>query len=220
MHYEEKEGALVVDSDFNLMNIFTSKVNGKTLEQQMINIWRIAQSFTSSYHQCFFRYPPRLSLSGTPLNESLVSLHQILPKFQKENGVEKTQCIVLTDGEAHQLPHNTLVKRHWEDDMFMGRNNSHGDRCFLRDRKLGRTYKLGWGYHEFTDALIRNLKDKFPSTNFIGIRVLASRDAKSFMRLYYHNAHYGYDKSKEYDTIRSEERRVGKECRSRWSPYH
>ena len=24
----------------------------------------------------------------------------------------------------------------------------------------------------------------------------------------------------EYDKIRSEERRVGKECRSRWSPYH
>src|SRR2546422_10863196 len=23
-----------------------------------------------------------------------------------------------------------------------------------------------------------------------------------------------------YDTMRSEERRVGKECRSRWSPYH
>ena len=24
----------------------------------------------------------------------------------------------------------------------------------------------------------------------------------------------------DYDDIRSEERRVGKECRSRWSPYH
>ena len=24
----------------------------------------------------------------------------------------------------------------------------------------------------------------------------------------------------QYDIIRSEERRVGKECRSRWSPYH
>jgi hypothetical protein len=202
LSYVEKEGSLVVDTDFNLMNLITSKVNGKTLEQQMINIWRIAESFTSSHgHQVFYRYPPRLSLSGTPLNESLVSLHQILPKFQKENGVEKTQCIVLTDGEAHQLSHNTQVKRSWEDDLYMGRNRSHGDRCFLRDRKLGRTYRLGWGYHEFTDALIRNLKDKFPSTNFIGIRVLASRDAKSFMRLYYHNAHYGYDNSKEYDTI-------------------
>src|SRR5256886_4531464 len=27
-------------------------------------------------------------------------------------------------------------------------------------------------------------------------------------------------KSREMDTLRSEERRVGKECRSRWSPYH
>src|SRR3989440_5075225 len=25
---------------------------------------------------------------------------------------------------------------------------------------------------------------------------------------------------RERDTVRSEERRVGKECRSRWSPYH
>ena len=53
-------------------------------------------------------------------------------------------------------------------------------------------------------SLIRNLKDRFPTTNFIGIRVLESRDAKSFVRLYYHNAHYGYDKSKEYDTIMSD----------------
>ena len=28
------------------------------------------------------------------------------------------------------------------------------------------------------------------------------------------------DKSRTEKTIRSEERRVGKECRSRWSPYH
>ena len=27
-------------------------------------------------------------------------------------------------------------------------------------------------------------------------------------------------KQKKEDVIRSEERRVGKECRSRWSPYH
>ena len=28
------------------------------------------------------------------------------------------------------------------------------------------------------------------------------------------------DRENEGDLIRSEERRVGKECRSRWSPYH
>ena len=30
----------------------------------------------------------------------------------------------------------------------------------------------------------------------------------------------GYDNCCEYEVDRSEERRVGKECRSRWSPYH
>ena len=31
---------------------------------------------------------------------------------------------------------------------------------------------------------------------------------------------YALDDSKKDDDSRSEERRVGKECRSRWSPYH
>ena len=30
----------------------------------------------------------------------------------------------------------------------------------------------------------------------------------------------GFSKSGVNDFLRSEERRVGKECRSRWSPYH
>ena len=29
-----------------------------------------------------------------------------------------------------------------------------------------------------------------------------------------------YQRLKEAELVRSEERRVGKECRSRWSPYH
>ena len=31
---------------------------------------------------------------------------------------------------------------------------------------------------------------------------------------------YSLDKTIAADIFRSEERRVGKECRSRWSPYH
>ena len=31
---------------------------------------------------------------------------------------------------------------------------------------------------------------------------------------------FGFRRSEYNEKIRSEERRVGKECRSRWSPYH
>ena len=100
----------------------------------------------------------------------------------------------MTDGEAQQLPFRKEVQRHWDDDPFLGSSSCHPERTFLRDRKLGKTYKVGYGYHEFTDMILTNLKDRFPSTNFIGIRVLNNRDAKSFMRLYNYN---GYDKMAE-----------------------
>ena len=189
-HYEGKEGHLHVDNKFALMNMLTSKVNSKTLEHQMINVWRLATSFGScmrygGYPTTFYNYPRRLSLSGTPLNESLVALHQILPHFQKQNKVEKVQCIILTDGEAYQLPYRVNVKRHWENDEFLGCRNCNGEHSFLRDRTVGKTYRFGWSYHEFSDALLKNLKDKFPTVNFIGIRVIEKRDALRFARMYH-----------------------------------
>jgi len=180
-HCERKEGFLHVDSDFNLMHFFTSDSNAKELEKQMISIWRTAFAFAN---RTVFDYPNQLVLSGTPLNETLVALHQIIPHFQKKTGAEKVQCIVLTDGEGHQLAYNNMVERHWEDEPYLGCSSCHGDRSFLRDRKLGKTYKLHHSYTKFTDALLTNLKDKFPSTNFIGIRVLESRDARYFIGRY------------------------------------
>ena len=181
-HYDRKEGLLHVDSEFNLLHFFSDKSNAKDLENQMINIWRTAYSFKNRGP---YVYPSELVLSGTPLNETLVALHQIIPQFQEKNNVEKVQCIVLTDGEGSQLPYNKMVDRHWEDDEFLGCVNCHGDRSFLRDRKLGKTYKLPGSYRKFTDALLYNLQDRFPSTNFIGIRVLEGRDARYFIGHYH-----------------------------------
>ena len=179
--YEIREGVFVIDEKFNLLNLFTSKVNAKTLEHQMLNIWRIAHSFA---YQSYFTYPQRLVLSGTPLNEALVCLHQLIPQFQKENKSEKVHCIVLTDGEGNILPYHRYVQRHWEDEPYLGTRGINPNRSFLRDRRLGKVYKFGWNWYEFTDLLLQNLKDNFPTVNFIGIRVLGPRDARSFMKLY------------------------------------
>ncbi len=186
-HYEVKEGMMKVENDFALMNLLTSKVNGKTLEHQMKNMWRLAHCFGNKY-SVYYTYPEKLVLSGTPLNESLVALHQILPKFQRENKVEKVQCVVLTDGEANYLPYHKIVTRRWrdgEDETFLGVRNIHPNRAFLRDRQVGKTYKFGYGYHEFTGTLLENLKDKFPSVNFIGIRVIPNKEALRMARMYY-----------------------------------
>ena len=127
------------------MNLFTSKVNVRTLDHQMRNIYRMATRFGYSNvswdDRDRFQVPIGMGLSGTPLDESLMCLHQIIPQFKKDNKVEKVQCVVLTDGEAYTPSYHHEVQRHWEDEPYMGRAAIWSG-TFLRDRKLGKTYRV------------------------------------------------------------------------------
>ena len=42
-----------------------------------------------------------------------------------------------------------------------------------------------FGWHGFSDLMLQNLRDNFPTVNFVGIRVVESRDANGFFRLYH-----------------------------------
>ena len=202
-HYEKKEGLLSIHEKFNMMTMLTSKTSAKELEHQMINIWRIANYYNHNWG-CGYSIAEQLSLSGTPLNEALVSLHQILPKFQKENKLQKVQCIILTDGEANPLTRHVEVKRDWDDEPYIGTRRINSENTFIRDRKLGMTYKIGYEWHKFTDLILQNLKDNFPQVNFIGIRVLASRDANSFIRM--------YCSGRAYDKVQSDWKKLRSFC--------
>ena len=91
-----------------------------------------------------------------------------------------------------QLPYHIKVDRSWEDEPYMGSRNVNPDRVMLRDRKLGATYKFGWSYHDFTKTFLNNLKDSFPTVNFIGIRVIPKSQALRFAKM------YASEYSKEY----------------------
>ena len=190
LNYEKKEGLLYVDDTFSLMNLLSSKVKSKTLEKQMVNIWRIASYYSE---KSSYAIPQKLSLSGTPLNEALVALHQILPKFKSDYKLQKVQTIILTDGEASQIPYHVEVNRPWENRPYLGTRHVPYDLGYLRDRKLGTLQKIGNNYHEFTDTLLKNLKNTFPVVNFIGIRVVSPREASYFIKNYYpiSNEEYG-----------------------------
>ncbi len=202
-HYTKKDGIISVQDSFSLMNFFTSKVTSQKLEHQMVNIWRIANYMSNPYGMKY-SCPSRLNLSGTPLNESLIALHQILPHFQKENKLQKVQCVVLTDGDASQLPYHAEINRsrpNEQKETYIGVRSVSAKNTFLRDRKIGTTYAFEYGHHQYTDTLLRNLRDKFPTVNFIGIRILAGRDISRFVQLY-------HDHDKEHTRIMSDWKKV------------
>ena len=187
--YEPKDGKMCVGDWFSLMNILTSKTSNKVLEEQMKNIWRVAHYYNS---YASYNCPVGWGLSGTPLNESLISLHQILPKFKQENKLQKVQCVVLTDGEAGLMKYHCEVFRSWDKEPYLGYRTI-GTNSFLRDRKTGNVYSFGQDWNCITKTLLENLKDNFSDVNFIGIRVLNNRDASNFIRM---NTNYN---SSEYE---------------------
>ena len=180
-HYTPKDGLLAVDDRFSLMEFFNSDSTSKDSEQQLRTIWKVAYGMRN---YCSFPTPPRLQLSGTPLNETIVALNQILPKFKKETGVQKVQCVILTDGEANHLPKHKLVERRWEDTPYLGQNSINAVKDHLRNRKNGRTYRIKHSWNEFTGTLIEYVKDSNPGINFVGIRLLAPRDSGYFIDRY------------------------------------
>ena len=189
--YTPEDGLVSIPEWFSLMNIFTSKVSGSELEKQMKNVFRVAYS-----HRYWVTYPSPIgwNLSGTPLNETLACLHQILPEFKRDNKLQKVQCVILTDGEAAPLKYHRELFRRNAIEPFIG-INSLGPHCFLRNRKTGITRSLGGEWYEMTDVLLEDLKSTFPDMNFIGIRVLESRDAKAFIRRYCGVFNDDYDKA-------------------------
>ena len=203
LSYEKRDGLVQVREYFSMMNMLTSSTKGHELEKQMIHLWRLAKYFSSSWGVNYL-CPVGLSLSGTPLNEALVSLTQIIPNFKSDKNVEKVQCVILTDGEAPPLKYHKLFERLGQyDEPFIGTNGL-GRNAFIRDRKTGRTYSLDVAWYNQTNILLRILRDRMPSVNFVGIRVLAPRDAAPFIRQYagapsdYEKMHKTWKKEKSF----------------------
>lgn len=190
---ERKEHDFYIQNEFGLLNIISS--SSKELDLDIRNLFRMAY-YMSRRCNTWYSVPRQLSLSGTPLNESLIALHQIIPDFKKRTNAEKVQCIIFTDGEAQTLRRNKIVKRGWEDHPYMGCAAIHTN-CFLRNRKTGRITKFGHYWTDFTKLLLTDLKSLYPEVNFIGFRVLANRDVKTFI-------HQQLDYGSSYEKVRKE----------------
>ena len=182
--YERKEGLALVSDHFSMMNIFTSSTRSKELEEQMINIWRTAYALDHNSYT-FYSVPLGMNLSGTPLNEAIISLHEIIPQFKSRHNLEKVQCVILTDGESAPLHYSKEVHREWDTGGYMGANVV-SSKCVIRNRKTGYTYScqhLGY-WADVTDLLLKNIRQELPNTNFIGIRLMGSRQGGEFIRRY------------------------------------
>ena len=184
--YKKQDGTVEVHNRFRLLNFLSSRANNKVLDNCILNLWRLAAREDSNYGSASYSdypVPSGLDLSGTPLNESIIALHQIIPQFKSHNKLQKVNVVILTDGEGNHLNFNLNISRQNGATNYIGQNYINGTNA-LRDRKIGYVYRnfdMENVNNNLTAILLENLKDNFPEVNLIGFRICSGN---SFSYLY------------------------------------
>ena len=166
----ETAGELYIGEEFSLMNILTSTVNRKELGRQMETMYTIASSYSS---RSFDIVPSRVGLSGTPLNEALISLRAVLPEFKTRNNVEKAHVMVLTDGESAPCRATKETTDYLGKSKIIAGRLYMGGGAYIRNRKTGTVSKIG--KNSLTKVVLSDLRVEFPESTFTGFRILESR---------------------------------------------
>jgi len=152
----------VTPHEFQLYNFLSSRMSKRDHQTALFNLWMLVDG--ARYYGG--QVPDCLGLGCTPLNEAIVAALQIVPAFQRENGIQIVNTVFLTDGEGHGLG--------------LSGNYYGGGKSFLRDKKTRKVYEVGrQGRGNETSVLLNLLRDRTGS-NLVGIRL---HDAKNLKHL-------------------------------------
>ena len=170
-----KAGDLALHS-FKLLEFFSSKMSAKEEIEMMEILWMVASYYGFEADQMIafnkVPYPGFLNLGGTPLNDAIIAMMEIVPKFKAETGVQKVNTIFLTDGASNNLDG---VYDYWLDTETGEHKeivNSLRGKVMISDPKTLKTYEVD--AFNMTDGLLNVLKKRVPDMNLIGFFIAGS----------------------------------------------
>lgn len=184
---------------FGLLNILSSRMNNKEFTIAATVLMDIAGigSFSRTGY-----VPHWMGLSGTPLNEAIISAMEIVPEFQKRNRLQVVNTVFLTDGEGAYLSYV------YQNRLGYGETNLHQYRkeetVVFRDRKTRFEERYNTDNRNNSmaqsDALIRLLKHRTKS-HVIGFYVTNTSEFRNKIHHFYDisdkNGMHDFDKIEE-----------------------
>ena len=174
---EQEVGAFEI-RDFAMLNVLSSKMNTKDEMFMMHTLWMIASQW--GYRRWSeLGYPqhalPIYQLGGTPLNEAIIAMMNIVPKFKTDNNLQKVHSVFLTDGAGSPL----RGKNEWVMNTREGHEN-YGEH-FLGVSGLGKNTvvtdpvtNVTINSFDQTPTLFKLLKKRVPDMNIVGFFVAGS----------------------------------------------
>ena len=197
-----------------LRNTLSSRMSGKVFNQacqNYLNIAAIVGNAIGSYYIPYRMMDQAMSedqFGATPTNQALVLLDRVIPKFRKENSLEKVNLVLLTDGE----PTDHLTYKSMDgDDYPTQRTTRYASNIYVRDTSTNETYRMtaeseysGICGFESSKFLIKILREKH-GINSIGFYLLNSHGRTEIKRVIQRFVDYNlHPHMEEYRTLRKE----------------
>lgn len=171
---DPKPNELWIEKTFRLLEFINSDCNAMEFEKQCLNFWNLSAGYQRVHLPMGFR------LSGTPLNEVIMCLHNIIPEFKSQKRLQKVHTVILTDGESQFLTFGRMRTTYQGDEVCVPSSLNFNTNVYLRDPVLRTTYKLDkW---DSVDDLIKNFTDRNPDVNVIGIRLSSTSELNKFLK--------------------------------------
>ena len=200
-----KQNDMVVN-DCTLLNMVSSRANKNEFNESMINLWAISNYYSERGNYGGIRYdedyiypiyiPTDFMLGGTPLNNAIVYAMDILPKYKKDNGIQKLHTVFLTDGASHNLTgkyewgtawssegdveefRQVGMSRNYENDVIIvDPINRKKVKCpAKKDSEYSKAYYYST-YHNQTEILLSFLKARVQGMNIVNF-FIAGRNKK------------------------------------------
>ena len=181
---EFKAGDIALNN-FHLLNFFSSNMTLVEEMNMMHILWMYAAQYAGYRDWAENGYPyssPRnLSLGGTPLNDTIIAMMDLIPKFKNDTGVQKVNTIFLTDGasirlsgvfdynfNSHTNEHHETVKPADGHSYQNGRYVT--SKIIITDPVVNKTYEVT----NMTNDLLRMLKNRVPGMNVVGFFIAGS----------------------------------------------
>jgi hypothetical protein len=159
-----EQNVLNTTTGFKLLELFSNKMS--TVEFNAMSKRVLDSRFT---------WNKNYGTGGTPLNESLVYVYNTLGKFVKNNSLEKTTFITLTDGEGGSM--SAWGRASLDDSRTEIVNNTYKRikvKHFIRDDVTQKTYQLTRDSREQAETILRMIKDRH-NVSIVGFHICENR---------------------------------------------
>ena len=152
---------------FNLLEFFSSDMSGDEENRMMHYLWMIANRWTYRDIERL-GYPISVkdtyNLGGTPLNDTILAMTTIVPKFKMDTGVQKVNTIFLTDGASNRGNYVRDYDMSRELDISVPLWDPRR-KTVVTNPKSNKTYEMT---NDTTNSLLRILKDSVDGMNLVG----------------------------------------------------